>query len=189
MRSLLAGHNWLWTLLIASLAFNVGFGTTFGVGTYRHYCSGSGGGGGGAECAARQDLLAQLDLTPEQQQSMTAAQDRMLEQVEELRQQLTVEREKLVDLLTAAGADRDTVAAQVDRIAAVQRQIQERVVSHLLQDKTLLTPDQQSKYNEIIRRRVCPLGGHGPESVPGACERHRECGRQGNGATDGRSEP
>jgi len=86
--------------LVASLAFNFGFGTTFGVRTYRHYCCG--GGGGGAECAVRQDVLAQLDLTPEQQQGMTAARDRMLNQVDELRQQLTAEREKLVDLLTAA---------------------------------------------------------------------------------------
>jgi Spy/CpxP family protein refolding chaperone len=187
MRSLLTGRNWLWTLLVASLAFNVGFGATFGVRTYRHYCCG--GGVGGAECAVRQDVLAQLDLTPEQQQGMTAARDRMLNQVDELRQQLTAEREKLVDLLTAADSDRVAIAAQLDKITAVQRQIQERVVTHVLEEKTLLTPDQQTKFNEIIRRRVCPLGGPGPESMAGACERHRECGRQGNGETEGHGEP
>jgi len=68
MRSLLAGRNWLWTLLVASLAFNVGFGATFGVRTYRHYCRDSGA--GNPECAFRQGLIGQLDLTPEQQRSM-----------------------------------------------------------------------------------------------------------------------
>jgi Spy/CpxP family protein refolding chaperone len=188
MRSLLSARNWLWTLLVASVAFNVGFGTTFGVRTYRHYCD-VGAGVGGAECPARQDPLTQLDLTPTQQQGMTATRDRMLKQVDELRQQLTAEREKLVDLLTAAKSDQDAIAAQLDKITAVQRQIQERVVTHLLDDKTLLTPDQQTKFNEIIRRRVCPLGGLGPESMPGACERHRECGRQGNGQAEGHGEP
>ncbi len=187
MRSLLASRNWLWTLLVASLAFNVGFGTTFGVRTYRHFCCGVGADGG--ECAVRQDVLAQLDLTAEQQQAMTAARDRMLQEVDGLRQRLTAEREKLVDLLTAVEPDRAAISTQLDKIAAIQREIQEGVVAHLLEEKSLLTPDQQAKFNEIIRRRVCPLGGHGPESVPGACERHRECGRQGNGGNEGHGEP
>jgi Spy/CpxP family protein refolding chaperone len=174
MRSLWTGHNWLWTLLFASIAFNLGFGATFGVRTYRHYCC-----PGGAACAVRQDVMAQLDLSPEQRQSMTAAQDRMLERVEDLRQQLVAERENLADLVTAPTADHGAVAAQLDRIAAIQRQIQECVVAHLLGMKTSLTPDQQAKFNEVIRCHVCPLGGRGPESVPGACERRGECGQRG----------
>ena len=94
-----------------------------------------------------------------------------------------------VPYVSNTDSDRDAIAAQLDKITAVQRQIQERVVTHLLEEKTLLTPDQQTKFNEIIRRRVCPLGGLGPESMPGACERHRECGRQGNGGTEGHGEP
>jgi Spy/CpxP family protein refolding chaperone len=168
MSLLVSRRTWLWTLLIGSLAFNVGFGTTFGVRTYWHYCRGE---CGPAECSGRQGLLAALNLTPDQQQRMDAARARLVQQVDQLRQNLTPERDALVDLLSVAAPDRAAITAQLDKIAAVQRQIQGQVVEHLLEEKNLLTPDQQAAFNEIIRRRVCPPGGHGPESVPGASER------------------
>jgi len=86
--------------------------------------------------------------------------------VEELRKQITSEREKLVDLLTATGSDRDSISTQLTGSARSSDRFRECVVAHLLEEKGLLTPDQQAEFNETIRRRVCPLGGHGRRASP-----------------------
>jgi len=161
MRRLVSRRNIFWLLLIASLAFNVGFGGMFGVRTYRHYCSGRGDG------ASLPDLSANLNLTPEQRVEMSAAKEKLLQQVADLTRELTSRRETLAALLAAPETDRPAIVKQLDEIALLQRQIQQRMVEHLLEEKGLLTLEQQEAFNEIIRRRVCPRGNHGPESVPG----------------------
>ena len=162
MWSVMSGRNWLWTLFIASLAFNVGFGATFGVRTYRHACGGATGG-----CPGGAALLARLNLTEEQQRNFVGARERLVEQIEGLRQRLTAERERLVDLLTAPGPDRAVIAAQLDTIANLQRGIQQRVAEHVLEERSLLSPEQERDFNEILHTRLCPLGCDAAQSLTG----------------------
>jgi Spy/CpxP family protein refolding chaperone len=166
MRSLISRRNGLWFFLIVSLAFNAGFGTTFGVRTYRQHCC-EGGANQGASIPATHE---RLNLTAEQEAQMHAAKEKLLQQVGALRQELTAERETLVGLLTFPEPDRATIASQLGKIASLQQQLQQRVVEHLLEEKALLTPEQRGTFDDIIRHRVCPWGGRGPESMPGGCE-------------------
>jgi Spy/CpxP family protein refolding chaperone len=166
MRRFISQGNRLWWALIISLAFNAGFGTTFGVRTYRHYCGRDGHGEG----TSLRNLHEVLNLTPAQAALMRSAKEKLLRQVGELRQELTAERESLAGLLATADPDRVAITIQLDKIADLQRELQRCVVEHLLEEKETLTPEQQETFNAIIRRRVCPHGGHGPESVPGDCE-------------------
>jgi Spy/CpxP family protein refolding chaperone len=131
-----------------------------------------------AGCLVRLGLLAQLNLTTEQQQAMTAARERTRQQVNELRQQLTAEREKLVDLWSVPEPDEAAIVAQRDKVAALRHQVQERVAAHLLEVKGLLTPDQQTEFDEIIRR--CPPGGHGDGCDPAKCD-PAKCGGHADG--------
>jgi Spy/CpxP family protein refolding chaperone len=101
---------------------------------------------------------------------MRSAKEELLQQVGELRQELTAHREDLAEVLATADPDRVAIAAQLDKIAKLQRELQWCVVEHLLDEKEVLSPEQQEAFNAIIRRRVCPHGGHGPESLPGDCE-------------------
>lgn len=165
MRWLLSRQNWLRSVLIVSLAFNAGFGTTFGVRSYRHHCRDSRHG----EDASLAGFHDELNLTPEQEGPMRAAKEKLFEQLDQLAQAIRAERETLGQLLTAPETDKAAIGSQLDKMASLQRQVQQRVVDHLLEENELLLPAQQEVFNEIIRRRVCPCGGHRPESVPGNC--------------------
>ncbi|MFQ5805435.1 MAG: Spy/CpxP family protein refolding chaperone [Phycisphaerae bacterium] len=157
MRSLVSPRNGFWLLLIISLAFNAGFGTTFGVRTYRHYCRGGGHGGG----TSLGSLHEKLNLTPEQEARMNAAREELLQEVDELRRELSVETEALAELVTAPEPDRAAIAAQLGNVASLREQIQQRVVEHFLELKRLLGPDQREGFDEIIRRHIFRHGGHG----------------------------
>ena len=169
-------RNGLWLLLIVSLAFNAGFGTTFGVRTYRRHC----GGGAGEPGTAYRGLAESLNLTPEQAAQMKAAKEELLRQVDAVRQELTVERDALAELLAAAEPDRAEIAARLERIGALRQRVQRTVVDHILHEKGLLNPEQASAYSETIRWCICPHGGRGPESTPGAC-RIRDGSEPANG--------
>lgn len=172
MRWLFSRQNWLWSVLIVSLAFNAGFGTTFGVRSYRHHCRDSRHG----ENASLAGFHDELNLTPEQEGPMRAAKEKLFEQLDQLEQAIRAERETLGQLLTASETDKAAIGLQLDKIASLQRQVQQCVVYHLLEEKELLAPRQQKAFNEIIRRRVCPFGGHGPESVAGHSRGKGACG-------------
>jgi len=163
MRCLLSRQNWLWSVLIVSLAFNAGFGTTFGVRSYRHHCRGSRHG----EDAPLASFHDALHLTPDQEGSVRAAKEKLFQQLDELDRAMTTERETLGRLLSASVTDEAAIDSQLDKIASLQRQVQRRVVDHLLEEKQMLSPGQLEAFNKIIRRRVCPCGGRGPESAAG----------------------
>jgi len=182
MRWLSSRQNWLWSVLIVSLAFNAGFGTTFGVRSYRHHCRDSPHG----EDASLASFHDELNLTPEQEGPMRAAKEKLFKQIDELDRAMTAERETLGRLLTASVTDEAAIASQLDKIASLQRQVQQRVVDHLLQEKEMLAPGQHKAFNEIIRRRVCPCGEHGPESVSGSRGGHDASGPRRGGTHSGK---
>jgi|GEM_PF-795217 len=165
MRRLASCSNGLLLLLIVSLAFNAGFGTTFGVRTYREHCRCLGHGQG----VCVQNLHEKLNLTPEQEAQMNAAREKLFEQVDELWRELTAEREALAEFLATAEPDRASISTRLDKITSLQQRLQWCAVNHLLEKKNLLTPEQRVTFNETIRSRVCPRGGHGPEGIPGGC--------------------
>jgi len=165
MRRFISKGNRLWWVLIVSLAFNIGFGVTFSVRSCRDYCQRD----NRREDASLGNLHELLNLTPEQASLMLSAKKNLLRQVGQVQQALTVERTNLATLLAASEPDREAITLQLDKIAALQQKLQRKVVEHLLKEKGALAPVQQATFNEIIRRRVCPCGRHGPESGPGGC--------------------
>jgi len=152
----------MWLLLIASLAFNLGVGTTFGVRTYRNYCDFCERGGG----RAHTDLLDELDLTPDQVERTEALREQMIEGVHDLRRELRKEHEVLAELMAAPRPDREAVTAQLGRVSALHAQKQQRVVEHFLDIKQLLDEEQCQAFNETIRR-VFPRGRFGRPSCGG----------------------
>jgi Spy/CpxP family protein refolding chaperone len=124
--------------------------------------------GDGSGCLIQQRLLAKLNLTTEQQQAVDAARAQLRQQVNELRQQLSAEREKLADLWSAPEPDDAAIAAQRDKVSALRKQVRERVAAHLLEVRGLLTPDQQTKFDAAVRH--CPLGRDGDGCDPAKCD-------------------
>jgi len=172
MQWLSSRKPWLWSVLVVSLAFNAGFGITFGVRSYQHHCRGPRHG----QDASLASLHDALNLTPEQEGPMRRAKEKLFEQLDQIERAMTAERETLGRLLTATEPDKDAIGSQLDKIASLQRQVQQRVVDHLLEEKELLAPGQLKAFNEIIRCRVCPCGGHGFENTAGHSRGEGACG-------------
>ena len=155
-----------WWLLIISIAFNIGFGATYGARTYRPTTGDPG-----------------LDLSPEQEAQIETINEQLLVEIAGFRREIRDARLQLAELLGEREIDAQAVTGQLDAIAATQRDAQELVVNHLIREKRVLRPEQLDAFNEVIRGRVCPGNGMGRGGGMG-----RGMGRgQGKGRGRGRS--
>jgi Spy/CpxP family protein refolding chaperone len=171
MRRIFAITGGVWLLLIVSLAFNVGFGSTLAVQKVRQMCGGRCGGPGMGPALCQSHLFDSIDLSPEQTQQFTRAQEALMADVAAWRKACAAERAKLGELLTADAPDDDAIQAQLDRISSLQRRVQGRVVEHLLKQREQLTPEQRTQYDELISQRICPCDG---AETGKPCEAHGE---------------
>jgi hypothetical protein len=178
MRRVLAHSSAVWLLLVASLAFNVGFGAMFGVRTYEQRRCRIADPGDLTCC-----LTDTLGLTAAQAEQMRAGQEKLVQEINASEQVLTAVREALAELLAAPQPDRTAIAAQLDQIAAQQRHIQGLVIEHLLTAKESLTDAQRDTFDRVIRVRVCPRGGPVCGPMPGGCmpQPETECPRRNEG--------
>ena len=92
-------RRWLWLLLIASIAFNIGVGTTFGVRAYNRHSGGPPGRGHGP---GHRELWEKLDLRLDQEEQVQAERETLHAEMGELRQGLLDESAVLADLMVAA---------------------------------------------------------------------------------------
>ena len=160
----------VWLLLIASLAFNVGVGTTFGVRTYQHYRKPCERGRGPGHAG----LLNELNLTPDQVEQTEAIKQKVFEGARYLRRELKQESEILAGLIAAPQPDREAITVQLGRISALHEQKLRQVVEHFLDIKELLDSEQCEAFNETIHRvflrgrlgRPGFGGHHGPHGRP-----------------------
>jgi hypothetical protein len=171
MRRVIAMTGGLWLLLIVSLAFNVGFGSTLAVRKVRQMCGGPCGGPDMEPALCQKHLLDSLGLSPDEAERVAIAQDVLMSDIAALRAELAAERSKLGGLLTTERPDESAIQAQLDQMSAVQRRVQARIVEHLLNQRRQLTPEQRAEYDELIRQRVCPCNGAG---VDMPCKMHRD---------------
>jgi len=165
MRLIPSRQSLPWWLLIISIAFNLGFGATYGAKTYGPGAGpprrGTGLGGGTMSMVY---LDENLDLTSAQEAQFRLINEVLITEIDALRQELREARIALSQLLGEARFDPQALTGQLDAISATQREAQELVVGHLLQEKQLLRPDQIEAFNEVIKTRVCPgygMGGGG----------------------------
>jgi Spy/CpxP family protein refolding chaperone len=79
--------------------------------------------------------------------------------VGELCQKTDAIRSEVIDLIAAEEPDTETIRVKQDEILATKRSIQGLVVDHLLAEKEVLTPDQQTRLFEMLRDRTgCTSG-------------------------------
>ena len=136
-----------WLLLIASLAFNAGMGTTFGIRAFRHY--------GEREEAVHgcrnHAFLERLKLPPDQHAHIEAQSYMLHAKTRELHQALKEESAVLADLLVAVKPDREVIAVQLEKLAELHRLKQQQVVEHFLRLSELLENDQREVFEKTIR--------------------------------------
>lgn len=162
MQRFITHRNGFWLLLIASLAFNAGFGTTFGVRTLGHRLHEDDSGGH----RGPHGLHHRLDLSPQQQIEIEKSGEKLFGHMDALRHEMRLEQKTLADLITAAEPDDAALAAQLEKVGELRNRIQRGVVAHFLEVKQLLGPEQLELFNGMIRRHVFLHDGSGKGQGP-----------------------
>jgi Spy/CpxP family protein refolding chaperone len=78
----------------------------------------------------------------------------------------------MIDLIAAPAPNREAIRAKQEEIITCQRRMQELVVDHLLNEKSVLTKEQQEQLFRLVRQQS-GCAGHVP--VTGHTERESMC--------------
>ena len=104
-------------------------------------------------------LHRELDVTEEQWAQIEPRLAEFQAAVGELRQRFQAMRPEVIDLVAAEKPDLEAIRAKQDEILATKRKIQGLVVSHLVAEKQVLTPDQQTQLFKMLREQSgCRVG-------------------------------
>jgi len=96
---------------------------------------------------------------------------------------------ELIDMIAEGDPHPDTLAARQKEILDRQQQLQMLIIEHLLAEKEVLSPEQQSALFSLMRRR-CGCAGAGPDCEGcgignGMLHRTASTGSGGNDNSDG----
>jgi Spy/CpxP family protein refolding chaperone len=94
---------------------------------------------------------AQIGLTPQQQEEVRTRVQKTQARSDELRLRLEAETTALASLARQDRVDEAAVAAQLDRVLAVERDLKHLQIGLLAGIKNLLTPEQLGKLRQIAR--------------------------------------
>lgn len=122
--------------------------------------------GGGISCS----LHKSLNVTDEQWGQLEPRLTQFRSESKNLCQDIQRLREQLIDLIASPLPDSEAIAAKQGEILAGQREMQERVIAHLLAEKQTLTEEQQAKLFDMIRKKTGCSGRDTmgcPSSIPG----------------------
>ncbi len=133
-------RSWMGFLLAGSLCLNVGFLAAYGVQWYRH------------GHRSRSDWEA--SFPPEVRTRLDANYEHFRERLAPMQAQVAAERARLLDLLASENPSPAAIADQQARIVTMVDRVVRLVTQHLMDQKRLLTPDQQRLFFDHIRRRV-----------------------------------
>jgi Spy/CpxP family protein refolding chaperone len=134
-------------LFVASVALNVVFAAT-----YVFYKLPSLGAKGQPTLGV--PLYHQLDLTPDQLTRFKAERDVFHNQLRELGHRIKIKQVELIDRLAATTPDRQAIEGKQQEIRSLQSEVQDRVVLHFLKESEVLTPEQRTRFFQLVKARI-----------------------------------
>ncbi len=104
-----------------------------------------------------------IELTPDQKKQVEEIRKGFLPEVAGVRQVLRQKRLELSELLFAESPDSQAIEAKSVEISNLQRDMEKKVIDHILEEKALLSPEQKKQFQEVIRGEFegGGLGVHG----------------------------
>jgi len=108
----------------------------------------------------------EVGVSAEQRLQLEAGRDRFLEVVNQVADGMIQHHVELLDLLAADSADDTAIQAKLDEIRTKQKAMQQAVVSHLLESRQVLNPDQQKQFFAVLKDRIRSQGVPGPPWLP-----------------------
>jgi Spy/CpxP family protein refolding chaperone len=95
-----------------------------------------------------------LELSPDQAGKLTAERGAFLNNWEKIETELQASRTKLLEAIREENPDSAELWSLVDEITQLQSMIEKQAVEHLLQEKAILTPQQNERYFSQLEDRV-----------------------------------
>jgi Spy/CpxP family protein refolding chaperone len=102
-----------------------------------------------------------LRLTPEQARAIEIRRESFAGNWEQIESELETVREELLDALRDDEPSPETVWPKVDEMARLRAQLERQAVEQLMQEKRVLTPEQQDQYFTHVERRMRQGRGYG----------------------------
>ncbi|NOZ84889.1 MAG: periplasmic heavy metal sensor [Deltaproteobacteria bacterium] len=151
-------------LKILAITFSVALNIVF-IGSYFYHGSGL------LTLAGRQGehdhpLYEDLGLGRDQLDRFKPIRDSFHAFVNEQGRKIKTKQLELVDLLAGVKPDRRAIDTKQEEILTLQRQMQARVIDHLLEESNLFTPGQRVKFFALIRERIEKSSGPRPGWMP-----------------------
>ena len=109
---------------------------------------GPGGGRGRGE-----RWLQQLNLSPQQQQQLSAIRQKYRGQMEPLRQQLRANQNELRQLMASDSANAASIRAKHDQIASLRQQLDQLRFESMLESREILSPEQRQQLAQLMNAR------------------------------------
>jgi Spy/CpxP family protein refolding chaperone len=134
-------------LFIASVALNVVFAATYA--TYKLPSL-----AGVQQAAPTGALFLQLDLTPDQLKQFNEERDRFHTQLQAFGQEVKTKQLELIDFLAAKPPDQLAIEKKQEEIQRIQGTVQDRVIVHFLQASSFLSPEQRTRFFQLIKGRI-----------------------------------
>ena len=103
-------------------------------------------------------LGQQLSLSDAQKQKMETLRKAFDERIYKIRETLIYNRNELVKLLSQPQPDSSKIDSLIKEMGILQTGLEREVINHLLQEKGILTPEQQKKFLDLIQERLCHEG-------------------------------
>jgi len=99
-------------------------------------------------------IYQELDLSREQVDRIEPMRDEFLERLSEIGGAIRERQIRLVDLLSSTEVGRGKVEALQGQIRDLQRTLQDTVVSHVLEESAVFTPEQRSRFFQLMKERI-----------------------------------
>jgi|Deesub1362B_J571_1020462.scaffolds.fasta_scaffold02161_3 Spy/CpxP family protein refolding chaperone len=110
-------------------------------------------------------LCRELGLSESQSKEMESLRKSLEPQINKIKKELREKRAQLVNLLMESDPDQEKINISLKEIGSLQIKLQRIVIYHLLEQKKILSQEQQKKLFSIILERLCPKIKH-----QGKCE-------------------
>jgi Spy/CpxP family protein refolding chaperone len=109
-------------------------------------------------------IQQELGLNEKQAKEFEAHFERFRMETEPIHDSLEVKRIQLMEEISADEPDKDKLNRLAEEMGSLQAELQKKMIVHLLEGKSLLTPEQQKKFFSLFKER---RGGEGEFRGPG----------------------
>ncbi len=154
--------GWLFWAFLLSAAFNLAFLAAFGVTEYRarRAC--------GMEACGERGAGAKL--TAQEREALEKSRAKLEASLAPLRARMAEHCRKISEIMASPEPSMAAVQSETAAMAELQRQVQNLILENYIKERASLPDEQRSRFDSLLRQRLCGAGACGMAARGQACE-------------------